>query len=940
MRTNVLVALALWVLAWSVPVAQGPVSYPVVYVAAPSHDNTRFADVFAPANLEPNSDLHIQYPDGRNEVLVDAGEIGAVADPFVMFDGLRVVYSYCPNVRDRTDAVQFTPATGCDLWIVDVATKATTQLTHGEFEPNTNPLLNVSRPLPVFNMGPTPVSGGKIAFTSNRHGFVPPKGFGQFTSQLFVMNEDGSDVHFIGALNVSNALHPFQLKDGRICWSTQESQGWRDGRGWGIWCSKPDGRAWEPLVSAFGFDQAAHFATELTNGDVVYEWYYNLNNWGFGSFTTIPLSARTVSAASFGPADASLNPPMNLRDQCGRLLEGASAQRLPFTWLGSFRTTPFSTPTDNASGLRTIDLCGTPEQLTAPRYGKVTHPQAGPGNDLLMAYSPGAVNSLPRPINQAPRSGIYVAKNVTVIDSPDQLVRVVDDPTVNELWPRPLLPYAAIYGVPQPALEPFLPNDGTLHPTLPAGTPYAIVRSSSLCNRESFPGSWFAQTTIRAGLHRDGLEPFNSPDAANSNWGFQGSDTKIFRCEDIAAIRLVLQEPTTYANKAWRVIGANERMRVLGEIAVRKTNPDGTPIIDSDGNADTSFSARIPADTPFTFQLLDSRGTMLTMAQTWHQARPGEVLTGCNGCHRHSGASTPWEPTAAAKVPPVDLLMPAHDVEYKRDIDPIITAKCVTCHTGDPAQAPGQLAFPSTVYDRWARLVEDTDGKFGIRPPAGQPSWRQLNRSRYVRVPVSNGSLLVWKLAGQRLDGWTNERWPGVPPAGANPATWALHMTDLDFEVGTVNHAAMVTPEELKKVITWIDLFAPFDSFEKGQYFADENRPTLTAQLVDGRVVIGAADAYSGLDPPTLAVTVNGSPVTVDALGEGRWRGPAVTGATRVQATVKDRGGNTARITRTLTSGTQPPQPPTPADCVITALRGAETVTIVIRQVLACVITP
>ena len=70
--------------------------------------------------------------------------------------------------------------------------------------------------------------------------------------------------------------------------------------------------------------------------------------------------------------------------------------------------------------------------------------------------------------------------------------------------------------------------------------------------------------------------------------------------------------------------------------STRKFDPEGAPILDAEGNPDTSFLAKIPADTPFTFQMLDQDGCVLAMAQTWHQVRPGEVRNNCGGCHAHS----------------------------------------------------------------------------------------------------------------------------------------------------------------------------------------------------------------------------------------------------------------------------------------------------------------
>src|SRR5207302_4680199 len=71
--------------------------------------------------------------------------------------------------------------------------------------------------------------------------------------------------------------------------------------------------------------------------------------------------------------------------------------------------------------------------------------------------------------------------------------------------------------------------------------------------------------------------------------------------------------------------------------------------LDPDGNPDTSFLEKIPADVAWTLQMLDRDGMVLTMAQTWHQVRPGEVRNNCGGCHAHSQQPTLFEKTAAAR---------------------------------------------------------------------------------------------------------------------------------------------------------------------------------------------------------------------------------------------------------------------------------------------------
>src|SRR5205085_272969 len=135
---------------------------------------------------------------------------------------------------------------------------------------------------------------------------------------------------------------------------------------------------------------------------------------------------------------------------------------------------------------------------------------------------------------------------------------------------------------------------------------------------------------------------------------YQGGDAGLYSNDEIQAIRILVLEPTTDRRsgpKADRLFRSHamERLRILGELPVRKFSGDKQPL-DPDGNPDTSFLAKIPADVAWTFQTLDKNGMVLNMAQTWHQVRPGEVRTDCGGCHAHSQKPTDFAKTAAAKA--------------------------------------------------------------------------------------------------------------------------------------------------------------------------------------------------------------------------------------------------------------------------------------------------
>jgi len=537
------VAVVSLVLASHAAASAAPLPYDIVYVRQPRYGddtNTTWPEVFHPARIDPGADLMLLHPDGTEEVLVAGGD-GAVTDPFVSFDGEWVYYSRFADVRPQAiNSQRDLPYEGADIYRLHLVSRTIERLTFGEFTPNTGAgHFDESNPIDpgseydslgygILNLGPAPVAGGKIAFTSNRNGFLPPKGYTNPTLQLFVMDADGSNVTPIAPMNISSALHPTPLRDGRLAFSSHESQGLRDTRLWGLWAIEPDGRKWEPLVSAFHDAQAFHFMTQLSDGDFVVVDYYNLNNNGFGALFRVPLNPPP-GEPRFHSAFLDENPPIDQTIGAGF----SYPFRMPFTPRGMTAMTPFTHPQDEAA----------PVGPGGMRVGKFTHPSAAPDNDLLVVWTPGPANDLDRPTTVPYYgAGLYLVPGGATVHSPDELVLIKNDPAYNEAWPRAVVPYAAVHGVAEPAALPWLPNDGTVHPALPPGTPYGLVGTSSFYKRESFPGvvtSW--SDTF------DGLDAFNTGEnGQSSNWGTQGADAGRYTNDDVWAVRIVAMEPGTH----------------------------------------------------------------------------------------------------------------------------------------------------------------------------------------------------------------------------------------------------------------------------------------------------------------------------------------------------------------------------------------------------------
>ena len=531
---------------------------------------------------------------------------------------------------------------------------------------------------------------------------------------------------------------------------------------------------------------------------------------------------------------------------------------------------------------------------------------------------------------------------------------IKNSPEFNEQWPRAVVPYRQIYGVDEPAIVPPLANDGSIDDRLPAGTPFGLIGSSSLYKRESYPDGKVPAGSVTAGFAGEhdrngyeGLDPFNtSQNGASLNWFNQGADAGRYDNFDIYALRILAMEPTTHRHRGTYpkdgrrfASHAQERLRILGEFPVRKPDAEGREPRDPDGNPDTSFLARIPADTAFTFQTLDREGMLLNMSQTWHHLRPGEMRVNCGGCHAHSQKPTPFELTAAARpdyklwdlTTQTPLLTKVRtirseatgeaersalrhvnrgvlNVEYFRDVQPILKRSCVACHSKNREKPAGNLVldaddeqvqaghqgkFPGTYY----RLAMDSKAKFGHPPVIHNGTWRNQNASRYIRKFQSRRSLLIWKIYGKRLDGWENDDFPTAIRPG-DPDSLALNgkrientrhnrdRSDLDYngkpmpppeavagtwtdESGQKVKVQGLSAEDRLTLVRWIDLGCPVDfDFDSANperrgygWACDDNRPVLALPLPrPGRnpplteLRIGLFDYDTGIDPESLLV--------------------------------------------------------------------------------------
>ena len=414
---------------------------------------------------------------------------------------------------------------------------------------------------------------------------MPPKGYTAPCLQLFVMDEDGANVDAIAPMNIGSALHPTHPA-GRAA-DVQQLRKPGAARPAHVghlgdlarWPRLGAGRQRVPFAG-----QAFHFMTQLGNGDLVVDDYYNLNNNGFGALYRLPLNPP-AGQPPFHSAFAA-NAPAHRAN--GRRRLTFMPLRMPFQPRGIYSITPFTTGQDEAA----------PVGSNGVRVGKFTHPSAAPDNDLLVVWTPGPANDLNRPTHAAVlrRRTLCHAAAGTLSRARRQLVLIKNDPAYNEAWPRAVVPYRAVHGMDEPARLPWLPNDGTAHPRLPRGHGLRTCRHEQFLQARELSRSRASWSNISTGSMLS--TPTRTGRAAN--WEYQGADAGKYSNSDIFAVRILAMEPNTHRSygpnwKAMQVLSITPTSGCAFSAKFRCASSTPTaPMLDPEGNPDTSFWRRFP----------------------------------------------------------------------------------------------------------------------------------------------------------------------------------------------------------------------------------------------------------------------------------------------------------------------------------------------------------
>lgn len=886
-------------------------TYDVVYVRYPNEtEEDEFVDIpqgEKPYDIAPGADLMLLHGTesgkaGEQVVLVDC-DLCSVMDPFISLDGNSVYYSKIdiPDLTGLSSEVALRTKRAAESYIYKIAlddpTYTPIQLTFNDgfdsayYANNTTLEHDQSSHRHIRDMAPAPLADGRIVFTSNRAAltsFSPESDAVVRGSiqQLYVVDDhDGtantaelSNLHRLETGNLHMVQHPFQLKDGRIIFSTWQDVATRFRYAMtSLFTVHPDGsnlkQFSEPHEAKKILD---HFATQLVNEDVITGYYYPSFDYGYGLLLRLPIDPPGID-----------------------YLRGSIDQRFPYNGFKvSFREF-------DIKGTETITPHTSGADRPAPDLsGKYSMPSAAIDDQLLVAYSSGSVNHFPPACNpdkcEPLRSGIYMIPGAQTasVTSPHEedgeLVKIIDDPNYNEIWPRAVVSYNDIFGQPTPDVLPNISKAAPGDDRLMEGEAVALIGTSSMFNRDPLD---------ETGEH-DPFQPSASRESNDGNWRIQGATAGVVGDADIYGVRIIATPPKPFTKPISKVTHAadwsaiseylnstrleqvvarygslhGERWEILGEFPLAHT---GTT--DLQGNPDSSWLAKIPAETPFLIQTLDANGMTVVSELTWRALKSSEKRVDCGGCHAHSVESLDYSTTESGKRSPItgiagladsdpiiqngmwDLTQGdiplfgasgvekqpgySYGVEFTRDVLPIINSRCISCHTDGGSGSMLILDGTGTAGDAYTELTQDPDNEYNIP---------QI--SKYIRIPQARQSLLVWVAWGARLDGRLDSD----------------RDNDLDYPVAHPVITGLLDSEK-RTIARWVDLGGAIDfptlsdsSLAGFRYTDDYQLPVINVYQPKrggdniGSAVVGFADAKSGIDWSTLIVTyypVDGSDI-------------------------------------------------------------------------------
>ena len=306
--------------------------------------------------------------------------------------------------------------------------------------------------------------------------------------------------------------------------------------------------------------------------------------------------------------------------------------------------------------------------------------------------------------------------------------------------------------------------------------------------------------------------------------------------EKVKYLRIVKMVPKTYSTWLKSVQHDGPSVGAFQAEAVKQVL--GTVPVEADG----SVCFELPAGDAVYFQLLDEDYRCVHNMRSFTGVMPGEVR-GCRGCHA-AGSRAPLGSMSGASIAarkgPVEITPPPwgdETIGFVRFAQPVFDEHCARCHQGE-GQAVDRLNL--TLRDSGLRF-KGRITKLRTRPDETPPflepyltlvggviPWGREKELNDCGVPDTLAGVLVVEGYSQ----WDPSALKTFAPESAfSPRSRIVHNA-----MSGKHHDVKVPPEDLRRLIAWVDTNGPYLGLEEIREMYDPVFPGIEKMAVRSRV--------------------------------------------------------------------------------------------------------
>jgi hypothetical protein len=306
--------------------------------------------------------------------------------------------------------------------------------------------------------------------------------------------------------------------------------------------------------------------------------------------------------------------------------------------------------------------------------------------------------------------------------------------------------------------------------------------------------------------------------------------------DEVKYLRIIKMVPKTYSTWLKSVQHDGPSVGAFQAEAVKQVL--GTVPVEADG----SICFKLPAGDAVYFQLLDKDYRCIHNMRSFTGVMPGEVR-GCRGCHE-AGSNTPLTQVSgssiASRKSPASITPPPwgdETIGFVRFAQPVFDQHCAECHQGE-GEAVDQLNL--TLRDSSLRFKGHIT-RLRTRPDETTPfmepyltlvggviPWGRARELNAYGVPDTLAGVLV-------VEGYS--QWD---PAGlktlAPKSAFSYRSRIVECAISGEHHDVRVPPEDLRRLIAWVDTNGPYLGLEEIREMYDPVFPGIENMPVRSRV--------------------------------------------------------------------------------------------------------